>query len=468
MVELARGEFGISLRPRLPENEGVSGYVISSGKVFQTGDIRQDPLYGRSDVTENVKAVVCAPLIAYGVAIGALWVGRKYPFNPGEVRLVTAIADIAANAIHRSSLFEKTRLSLQRLAALHEIDTAINSTLDLQITLKVLLEQVINQLRVDAAAVLLLNPQQHTLTFRAGRGFRTRNIERATQRLGEGHAGKAALDRKTIQVHNIPNLGSAFLRSGLLASEGFVSYFATPLVAKGQVKGVLEVYHRSAFRPDEEWLDFLETLAGQAAIAIDNASLFVDLQRLNDDLILAYDETIEGWSHALDMRDHETEGHTRRVTEMTDMLARTMGLPAEELVHVRWGALLHDIGKMCVPDSILSKPGPLDPEEWVEMRKHPVYAYELLYPIKYLRQALDIPYCHHEKWDGTGYPRGLKGKEIPLSARIFAVVDVWDALRSPRVYRKEPWEEEKVRAYIRDLSGSHFDPDVAREFLAMI
>ena len=220
--------------------------------------------------------------------------------------------------------------------------------------------------------------------------------------------------------------------------------------------------------PDEEWLDFLETLAGQAAIAIDNASLFEDLQRSNHDLILAYDETIEGWSHALDLRDHETEGHTQRVTEMTEMLARSLGLPAEELVHVRRGALLHDIGKMGVPDSILLKPGPLDPEEWVGCASTRSIAYELLSPIKYLRPALDIPYCHHEKWDGTGYPRGLKGEEIPLSARIFAVVDVWDALRSPRVYRKEPWEEEKVRAYIRDLSGSHFDPDVAREFLAMI
>ena len=148
VVELARGEFGISLRPRLPEAEGVSGTVISTGKVWQTGDIRQEPLTGRSDVTENVKAVVVAPLIAYGVTIGALWVGRKNPFGPTDVRLLTAIADIAANAIHRSSLFEKTRLSLQRLAALHEIDTAINSTLDLQITLKVLLEQVINQLGV--------------------------------------------------------------------------------------------------------------------------------------------------------------------------------------------------------------------------------------------------------------------------------------------------------------------------------
>lgn len=151
-----------------------------------------------------------------------------------------------------------------------------------------------------------------------------------------------------------------------------------------------------------EWLQFLETLAGQAAIAIDNVALFDQLQRSHIDLLLAYDATIEGWSRALDMRDKETEGHSQRVTEMTLRLARALGVKKEELVHVRRGALLHDIGKLGVPDGILLKPGPLTPEEWEIMRRHPQYAYEMLSPIAYLIPALDIPYCHHEKWDGTG------------------------------------------------------------------
>ena len=211
-------------------------------------------------------------------------------------------------------------------------------------------------------------------------------------------------------------------------------------------------------------MDFLEALAAQAAIAIDNAELFTQLQRSNLQLTLAYDATIEGWSRALDLRDKETEGHTQRVTEMSLRLARAMGVDEAEQVHIRRGALLHDIGKMGVPDAILLKPGPLTEEEWVVMRKHPVHAYQMLSPILFLRPALDIPYCHHEKWDGAGYPRGLKGEEIPLAARIFAVVDVWDALLSDRPYRPG-WPEEKVRAHIRSLAGTHFDPQVVAVFM---
>jgi len=214
-------------------------------------------------------------------------------------------------------------------------------------------------------------------------------------------------------------------------------------------------------------MDLLYSLAGQASIAIDNNRLFHRLLRSNQDLMLAYDTTIEGWSHALDLRDKETEGHTQRVTELTMRLAQAAGIAEAELVHVRRGALLHDIGKMGVPDHILLKPGKLTDEEWVAMRKHPVFAYELLSPIAYLKPALDIPYCHHEKWDGSGYPRGLKGEQIPLAARLFAIVDVWDALRSDRPYRQS-WSKEKVIEHIKSLSGTHFDPKAVELFLDMM
>ncbi|MEK7442952.1 MAG: HD domain-containing phosphohydrolase, partial [Chloroflexota bacterium] len=240
--------------------------------------------------------------------------------------------------------------------------------------------------------------------------------------------------------------------------------YAVPLIAKGQIKGVLEIFHRAPLNPNDEWLDFLETLAGQAAIAIDNATLFEGMQRSNLELTLAYDETIEGWSRALDLRDKETEGHSLRVTEMTIKIARAIGLSEAESIHIRRGALLHDIGKMGVPDRILHKPDPLTDDEWIIMRRHPQLAYEMLLPIAFLKFALDIPYCHHEKWDGTGYPRGLKGEEIPLAARIFAIADVWDALRSDRPYRAG-WSEEKVRQYIRQQSEKHFDPMVVEVFL---
>jgi PAS domain S-box-containing protein/putative nucleotidyltransferase with HDIG domain len=209
-----------------------------------------------------------------------------------------------------------------------------------------------------------------------------------------------------------------------------------------------------------------KALTGQIALVEENVSLFESLQRSNQELMLAYDATIEGWSHAMDLRDNETEGHTQRVTGMTVKLARAIGLSEAELVQVRWGSLLHDIGKMGVPDQILHKPGPLTGEEWVKMKKHPTFAFEMLAPIHYLRLALDIPYCHHEKWDGSGYPNGLKGDQIPLFARIFAVVDVWDALNSNRPYRTA-WNKDVVREYIQNTSGMHFDPQVVDVFMQL-
>lgn len=193
----------------------------------------------------------------------------------------------------------------------------------------------------------------------------------------------------------------------------------------------------------------------------------VALQRANEDLREAYDRTIEGWVLALDLRDRETEGHTQRVTEMAIRLARELGCTDEELLHIRRGALLHDMGKMGIPDEILQKPGPLTDEEWSIMRKHPLYAYQMLSPIHYLNQSLIIPYCHHERWDGSGYPQGLKGEEIPLFARLFAVVDVWDALSSDRPYRKRIPPQE-VADYLQEEAGRLFDPYIVEKFLYLI
>jgi len=188
-----------------------------------------------------------------------------------------------------------------------------------------------------------------------------------------------------------------------------------------------------------------------------------NLEQAHLQLLAAYDATIEGWSRAMDLRDKETEGHTQRVTILSEKLARQAGIKDEDLIYIRRGALLHDIGKLGVPDSILLKSDKLTGEEWAIMRNHPQYAYDMIHPIEYLRPALDIPYSHHEKWDGSGYPRGLKGEEIPLAARIFAIIDVWDALTSDRPYRMA-WDKEKTMKYINEQSGKHFDPHIVELF----
>jgi putative nucleotidyltransferase with HDIG domain len=298
-------------------------------------------------------------------------------------------------------------------------------------------------------------------------GFRTDALKHTHLKLGHGYAGQAALERRSIFVQDLAEQNLEFNLSPLFLEEKFISYYAVPLLAKGSVKGVLEIFLRSQLNPDREWIEFLDSLAGQAAIAVESAALFDGLQRRNIDLSLAYETTLEGWSRALDLRDKETEGHTQRVTQLTLRLAREMKMSDEELVHARRGALLHDIGKMGVPDSILHKPGALTDEEWEVMRKHPTYAFELLAPIAFLKPAVDIPYCHHEKWDGSGYPRGLRAEQIPLAARIFAVVDVWDALISDRPYRKA-WRKARALKYIREQTGLHFDPQVVEVFLNII
>ena len=190
------------------------------------------------------------------------------------------------------------------------------------------------------------------------------------------------------------------------------------------------------------------------------------LQKSHQHLLAAYDATIAGWSHAMDLRDRETEGHSQRVTELTLKLARVFGLAEDALPHIRHGALLHDMGKLGIPDSILQKPSELSPEEWIVMHTHPQLAYEMLYPMEYLRPALDIPYCHHEKWDGTGYPRGLKREQIPIAARLFSIVDVWDAITSDRTYRPA-YTLEAARQHIREQSGKHFDPQIVEAFFKL-
>lgn len=364
----------------------------------------------------------------------------------------------------RKEIEERNLCQLNRLTALREIDIAITASHDLHLTLKVIINNVINQLKIDAADILMYKHGPQILEYAAGSGFHTQALQYTRLKIGESYAGRTARDRCMVCVPDLRKT-DGFKRSKYMNDEHFIAYYGVPLIAKGNVIGVLEIFHRSSLDPDQEWLGFLEALAGQAAIAIENGVLITDLYRANMDIITAYDATIEGWSKALDLRDKETEGHSQRVTELTSRIAYAMGVNEADQVHIRRGALLHDIGKMGIPDRILLKPGQLNKEERYIMNKHPDFAHAMLSPIEYLRPALDIPYCHHEKMDGTGYPRGLKGERIPLSARIFAAADIFDALSSERPYRPA-WPKEKVLEHIQSLAGNHLDTKVVNIFLA--
>ena len=384
--------------------------------------------------------------------------------------LIAVVEDITQSRQAQQKILALNRHLEERveyIAALHQIDLAIMSSPEIGATLGLVLEQVRAQLGVDAATVLTCDPQTEDLFYAAASGLSQTVSSLPAQAVGFGPAGRAARQREAVELSNLTWTPEVFADVPLLASEQFAAYWAVPLIAKGTLKGVLEVFHHSSILPDTGWRERLDILAGQAAIALDSAAMFQDIQRSHQELMEAYEATIEGWGRALDLRDQETEGHSRRVTDLSERLARALGLSETALVHIRRGALLHDIGKMGVPDRILLKTDNLTSTEWRVMRRHPQDAYDMLSPIAFLRPALDIPYCHHEKWDGTGYPRGLRGDQIPLAARLFAIVDVWDALRSDRPYRAS-WPEEKVLDHIRSHSGTHFDPQVAAVFLKMM
>ncbi|MHB8169304.1 MAG: HD domain-containing phosphohydrolase [Thermoleophilia bacterium] len=355
---------------------------------------------------------------------------------------------------------------LSHLRSLRSVDLAILGSTDMRLALRNVLEEAINHLEIDAATVYLFKPEALVLEAAQSLGFGT-PIENSRMRLGESVVGKAALKRRTIIAATRQEIDVQGANPAIFQQEDVQTLIGVPLIAKGRLTGVLELAKREPFDPDGDWLDFLEIFASQATLAIDAGRSFEDLQRSHMELALAYDNTIEGWSSAMELRDNETKGHTLRVTGMTMKLLRLAGISEAELTHARRGALLHDIGKMGVPDAILFKNGKLSPEEWAVMRKHPEYAFRLLSPIAYLKPALDIPYYHHEKWDGSGYPAQLAGEHIPVAARLFAIVDVWDALNCERPYR-QAWPEEKVQAYIHAQTGSHFEPRAVDMFFRML
>ncbi|MFA5567836.1 MAG: HD domain-containing phosphohydrolase [Trueperaceae bacterium] len=426
-----------------------------------------DMVEARAGATEAVRLRVRDAAGEYHWIEGSVSNLLHDPHVGAYVLTYRLVGDRAPVVEKTRALNEELRRRLAHLQSLRRIDMAINNSVDVKLIFDIFMGQVMQDLDIDAVAVLLYEPQLHALRPAMGLGFSSELRARARVDLGKGAAGRAAEDQRSLYI---PELRNGELWGAAIEPEQqqeYASYMAVPMVAKGQLQGVIELYSRRPMDPTEEWLEFLETYADQGAIAVENSQLVRSLERSNQELQRAYDRTIEGWANALDLKDEETAGHSKRVTDMTVRLARRLGVGSEELVHVQRGALLHDIGKMGIPDQILLKRGPLTSEEFEFMRKHPVFAYELLSPIEFLRPALDIPYCHHEKWDGTGYPRQLSGEQIPLSARIFAVVDVYDALMSDRPYR-DAWPSERAEQYIREGSGSHFDPRVVEAFFEML
>ncbi len=441
-----------------PYAQGAAGRSIKTGKPQKIEDTLTNHRFEawREKIAPyGLRTLAAFPMIdpkgVYGTLV--VYSDKLGFFDETRMRYFEILAHISAAALENARLFEDLKNSFQKLQSVQKVDRAILTSKDLKESLNVLLDEIVSQLRVDAAAILLYDPEEKTLVYSLGKGLTDVSVQTiASRRARYTDSGQIDLEDEHIKK--------------VMEQEKFAWRYAQPLTTKDELLGVLELFSRSSFEPDHEWLEFLKLIAQQAVIAIERVFMIEKLEKANTELLKAYDETIEALVYAIDLRDEETEGHSKRVASLTVEIAKEF-MNEEELVHVYRGALLHDIGKLAVPDHILRKPGRLSDEEWKIIKMHPVYAYEMLSKIEYLKPALDIPYCHHERYDGTGYPRGLKKEEIPLAARIFAVVDVYDALTHDRPYRKA-WSRQQAIEYIKEESNKQFDPKVVEVFLRVI
>jgi GAF domain-containing protein len=385
-----------------------------------------------------------------GHTVFAEFTGQLIQYE-GKPAIMNIVRDITERKNHENELRAIATLS----AALRTAATRAEM-------LPVIVSQMVLLLNCETASIEIIDPLTGEAVTEAAHGL-WKALIGTRQKRDTGINAIISQTRKPYYTNDLKG-NPDFLHKDLI-SKGVHSGIGVPLIAQKSLIGFIWTGHKNNVSETEVRL--LAAISDIAANAIYRSTLHEQTQKDAADLAQAYDSTLEGWARALELRDQETEGHTRRVVKMTVDLARTMGVEERELENIRRGALLHDIGKMGIPDSILLKQGPLDASEWEIMRQHPEYAYKLLNPIDYLHPVLAIPHFHHEKWDGTGYPQGLMGENIPLAARIFAIVDVWDALTSDRPYRPA-WSKEKALAHITEQVGKHFDPAVVHAFLKIV
>lgn len=451
-----------ALRSRLPVFRPAESAPMTLSKAHSGQP--QKTAHGRPPFIHSDEAYICLPLHTGESSLGCIWLVNQANATPEQQQTLLNFSALAASAVECTRLQELANMQMNFLGALRTVDQAILAIASLPELLALLLHQGIEQLGLCAGDLILLDPTGNP-ELAAWLGFRHSPSAPAREVIEKLCRW---LNTEALPAHSLPDaLAADYLRLRGLESERFLFTCLAPVYGGERLVGVIELFHRQRFAMNAQQLDFLETLVGQTALALQHHDLIRSLQEKSRQLEDAYEKTIAGWSRTLDLRDNITEGHSQRVTELALELARRLGIPQDELRHIRHGGLLHDIGKTGIPDQVLLKPGPLTLEEQRIMNNHPLYAYEILAPVSFLGPALDIPYCHHELWDGSGYPRGLHGEDIPLYARLFTIVDVYDSLVSTRHYR-QALQPGQALEYIAAQSGKKFDPRIVQVFLQMM
>ena len=400
------------------------------------------------------------PLIRNGHVIGILGLQSNQSdyFKPGTITWINALAKmITDNLFGRDETDEEKKFE-------HEITRILQSSLDVRDQLPKILEILANALQADTATMLGYFLPARRFELIATHGLATPNLAKLRLFFEAGLAGRNSERKQLVWIEDLQAAHSDFSPICRLDEEGYRGYLALPLIGHNDLSGMIEIFWHES-QPTQNWnWDFLERVTEQIAFSIQRAGILKDIRHRNEELQTKYNAMIEGLSRALELRDIETEGHTRRVSQFTMRLVEHMQIPSNEWDSIRQGALLHDIGKLGIPDAILLKPGSLTPQERKVMQQHVMYGYNILAPIISARHTLDITLYHHEHWDGKGYPYGLKGEQIPLVARLFTIIDVYDALKSDRPYRSA-WSHSQVLQYLREQAGHEFDPHIVKLFL---
>jgi hypothetical protein len=330
-----------------------------------------------------------------------------------------------------------------------------------------ILEQIGKILGCDSVALFLAERKGNQLVLRASCGFFTSALEATRLVSGQKYVDLAAEERRIVSNFESRDQTPGADPDEGIPQEALPSEHFAPIIVGGKVKGVLAVFLSRKARIPPNWFVLFDAIANQTGLALDYNDIYNDLQRTYRDLEVSYEATLESWCRALDLRDQETEGHSQRVTSLSMALAARLDLGDEAISAVRKGALLHDVGKIGIPDNVLNKPGALDAAEWELMRRHPRIGHDMIAGVPYLSGALEITLHHHEHWDGSGYPDGLAGTSIPVAARLFSIVDVFDALTSDRPYRSA-WNKEKALDYLKAQKGIQFDPEILDVFISMV
>ncbi len=464
---VAEPEYEKLVGSSLKRGEGIAGWVAETQTPAIVNDVHSDSRWAsRFDEMLGIttRNTIAVPLVAGGQTLGVLSLINKRNhngFDDDDLDTITRVAGLASVSVHNAQLYERERRRREQNELLQRVSALLHKTLDLDRLLHQVFEQVKALLHAEGTSVWLVDEKLGVVVCRIATGAKADQLRQMAVPLGQGIVGAAAAQAKTILVADARNDPRVY--RSVDTTTGFVtrSLLTVPLLHQGRCLGAIQVVNKHEAEGDftKADQDLLEQLADSAALAIENAQLYAKLQQ-------NYEGTLDALAGALDLRDNETQGHSRRVTEYTMLLAKEIGLAADELDDVRRGALLHDLGKIGVPDRILHKPGRLDADERKEMERHPSLGFEMLAGIPFLAKAAEVVLFHQEHFDGRGYPRGAAGEDIPLAARLFAIADTYDAITSDRPYRAaRPYAA--ARAEIVKESGKQFDPKAVEAFLAI-